>query len=258
MAISVFKRRDDARKVLDIAMKATHFGPGERKRSDIFSRATGPLLKLIDTFESNHFLKGLEQFATRQFMTQGDGNHFLFVGELESTGQLAIVTHHGSRGLGAQIFKKGRGVARHHTSIVAPRIPQHQAWIEADSQMGMDYWEALQAARAWTKLNHFAIHDVIAKRLGNAIVGQFWNEHNFVFQKPDGLFYHAKGATPAFKGFAPDDQGLTLIPLNMGQPILIAEHIDGPETAMGFCPHGAGRNLSRTAHIKRPGGETRL
>ena len=25
---------------------------------------------------------------------------------------------------------------------------------------------------------------------------RFWNEHNFVFRKSDGLFYHAKGATP--------------------------------------------------------------
>ena len=29
------------------------------------------------------------------------------------------------------------------------------------------------------------------------------------------IFYHAKGATPAFRGFAEDDSGLTLIPLNM-------------------------------------------
>lgn len=27
---------------------------------------------------------------------------------------------------------------------------------------------------------------------------RFWNEHNFVFRRSDGLFYHGKGATPAF------------------------------------------------------------
>ena len=37
--------------------------------------------------------------------------------------------------------------------------------------------------------------------------GRFWNEHNFVFRKSDGLFYHAKGATPAWQGFAADTAG---------------------------------------------------
>lgn len=66
----------------------------------------------------------------------------------------------------------------------------------------------------------------------------------------DGLFYHSKGATPSFSGFSPDDTGLTLIPLNMAQPILIASHADRAD-ALGFAPHGSGRNLSRTAHLRR-------
>jgi len=71
-----------------------------------------------------------------------------------------------------------------------------------------------------------------------------------VFRKPDGLFYHAKGATPAWRGFADDDSGLTLIPLNMAEPILIARGRDA-ENGLGFAPHGAGRNFSRTAYMKR-------
>ena len=38
--------------------------------------------------------------------------------------------------------------------------------------------------------------------------------------------------------------------MNMRQPILIAEHLNNPK-ALGFAPHGAGRNLSRTAHMQR-------
>lgn len=81
------------------------------------------------------------------------------------------------------------------------------------------------------------------------MVDRFWNEHNFVFRRDDGLYYHAKGATPSFKGFSDDDDGRTLIPMNMAEPILIMSHRDKPE-ALGFSPHGAGRNMSRTQHIR--------
>jgi hypothetical protein len=70
------------------------------------------------------------------------------------------------------------------------------------------------------------------------------NEHNFVWQRGD-TFFHGKGATPAWK----DDQGrpqLGLIPLNMAEPILLVLGGDRDEF-LSFAPHGAGRNLSRTA-----------
>jgi RNA-splicing ligase RtcB len=181
--------------------------------------------------------------------TQGDGNHFLFVGHLRSTGQPAIVTHHGSRGPGAMLYKRGMALARRHTAIVSPRTPDGAAWIDAESDEGRAYWDALQVLRLWTKENHFAIHDRIQAELGNRIVDRFWNEHNFVFRRDNGLFYHAKGATPSFAGFSPDDDGRTLIPLNMGEPIIIARHSDNP-AALGFSPHGAGRNMSRTRYLR--------
>jgi tRNA-splicing ligase RtcB (3'-phosphate/5'-hydroxy nucleic acid ligase) len=64
------------------------------------------------------------------------------------------------------------------------------------------------------------------------------------------LFYHAKGATPLDNKFVPDStNGLRLIPLNMSEPVLI---VKGNSTAnnLGFAPHGAGRNISRTRHKK--------
>lgn len=251
MAISVFKRDMAVSDVLDVAMKTTHFGFGLNENLDGRKMAREMLAADLAEFERNPFLRDLERFAVDLFMTQGDGNHFLYVGYLESTGQLALVTHHGSRGLGAQLYKRGMNAARRHTAIVAPRVPSHNAWIKADSQQGVHYWEALQLVRRWTKANHMALHTEMGKRMGNAIVDQWWNEHNFVFQKSDGLFYHAKGATPAFNGFSDDDSGQTLIPLNMAEPILITRPSKAANLlALGFAPHGAGRNLSRTAHIK--------
>jgi RNA-splicing ligase RtcB len=76
-----------------------------------------------------------------------------------------------------------------------------------------------------------------------------------VFRKSDGLFYHAKGATPAWADFAADSSGLTLIPLNMAEPILITRGRNA-ETALGFAPHGAGRNFSRSAYMRQHAGKT--
>lgn len=247
MAITVFKRGDDPKRVLDVAQAVTHFGPGKRTKSAV--RQHRPLIELLNTFAGNSFLGGLEGKAEEHFMTQGDGNHFLYLGHLESTGQLALVTHHGSRGLGAQVYKRGKGAAQRTLRSLPGNIPSHQAWIVADSKEGQDYWDALQKVRLWTKMNHFAIHDAIAGKIGNAVEYQHWNEHNFVFQRDDGLFYHGKGATPSFAGYSADDMGRTLIPMNMGEPILICSHQDRRD-ALGFAPHGAGRNMSRTQFLR--------
>ena len=138
---------------------------------------------------------------------------------------------------------------------LSPATAPHNAWIPSETREGEAYWAALQVIREWTKASHFAIHDRIVAALGSRIEDRFWNEHNFVFRRSDGLFYHAKGATPAFADFAPDTNGLTLIPLNMAQPILIARGKDAAN-GLGFAPHGAGRNLSRTAHMRRLAGRT--
>lgn len=243
VAMTVFGRRDDPRRVLDAVQDVTHFGPGRR------SRIYMPPDEVMSSFDDNPFLNGLERFAIGHFATQGDGNHFAFVGYLKSTGQVALVTHHGSRGLGAQVYKRGMTVARKHAAIHAPKIPEHNAWIKASSEDGRAYWDALQIVRRWTRANHIAIHDLAAARLGNAIADRVWNEHNFVFRKADGLFYHGKGATPNWSGFSEDDDGRTIVPLNMAEPVLILKHADN-KSALGFAPHGAGRNVGRKAFLR--------
>ena len=86
----------------------------------------------------------------------------------------------------------------------------------------------------------------MAAALKLAIEDRYWNEHNFVFKDGD-LFYHAKGATPLDKKFMPDITGPRLIPLNMSEPVLIVAGATTPNN-LGFAPHGAGRNMSRTQH----------
>jgi tRNA-splicing ligase RtcB (3'-phosphate/5'-hydroxy nucleic acid ligase) len=75
---------------------------------------------------------------------------------------------------------------------------------------------------------------------------RFWNEHNFVFRRGD-LFYHAKGATPISADFLPDTSGVQIVPMNMAEPVLLIRGAE-TDTNLGFAPHGAGRNYSRSAH----------
>jgi hypothetical protein len=246
MAISLFHRGVDPRKLLDAVQMVTHFGPGGR--SDIVDVPPN----IMGNISLNPFLKDLDDIARSHFATQGDGNHFAYVGYLASTGQIALVTHHGSRGLGAQLYKRGIMAAQKYTALHAPEVPKHNSWIKADSAMGRNYWSALQIVREWTKQSHFAIHQKASALMDFGVSGRFWNEHNFVFQRTDGLFYHAKGSTPSFRGYSGDDSGMTLIPMNCSEPILIAKHSNG-EGVRGFAPHGAGRNFSRTTHLKTEG-----
>jgi RNA-splicing ligase RtcB len=147
-------------------------------------------------------------------------------------------------------------MAEHFRKQLSPETLKQNAWIPFDTQEGKDYWEALQVIRAWTKLNHTTIHDLVATGTGTSVTNSFWNEHNFVFKEND-LFYHAKGATPLDAKFMNDITGPRLIPLNMSEPVLI---VDGEttQTNLGFAPHGAGRNISRSAHRKSKGDKSVL
>ena len=150
---------------------------------------------------------------------------------------------------------KGMQVAERTRRELSPETLAQNAWIVADTVEGDAYWEALQLIRQWTRANHYLIHDMAAQRLSARVSDRFWNEHNFVFRRSDGLFYHGKGATPAWNGWADDATDLTLIPLNMAEPILIARGKNA-EHGLGFSPHGAGRNFSRTQHKKNLAGRT--
>lgn len=243
----------DPKTVLDSAQSITHFGPGGRPNGRRFT----PSLKLLDAFRENPFLDNPKslRMAQEHMGTQGDGNHFLFVGRSRKTGRTAIVTHHGSRGPGAFLYKNGMVVAERFRKKISPETKKQNAWIPADSQEGRDYWDALQLIRKWTKANHNAIHQATVEAAQVGDVGdRYWNEHNFVFKRGD-LFYHGKGATPAWDEYAADATGRTLIPLNMSEPVLVAKGKDA-QKGLGFSPHGAGRNFSRSEHKRRMGETT--
>ncbi|MEM6724060.1 MAG: RtcB family protein [Bacteroidota bacterium] len=242
----------DPKLILDAAHSVTHFGPGGR---------TTPLFKfptaLEEQMRSNFFLntERSRNLATKHLGTQGDGNHFLYVGISRNTGETILVTHHGSRGFGANLYKHGMKIAERYRQEFSPNTPKHNAWIPFETEEGQAYWEALQIVRAWTKLNHQHLHEATTRMAKADVTLNFWNEHNFVF-KEDDLFYHAKGATPLADHFVPDSyEGLRLIPLNMSEPVLVVKG-ETTESNLGFAPHGAGRNMSRSQHRRNKGNQS--
>jgi RNA-splicing ligase RtcB len=234
--------------VLNAAHKATHFGPGGREPH----RALQLPESLAEKVDALHY-PGLRDIARFHLGTQGDGNHFVFVGTRESDGRTVLVTHHGSRGLGARLYKAGVKIAQRFRKQLSPQTYKANAWIPFDSDEGRQYWQALQIVREWTHCNHGKLHDLTAEATGATLRDRLWNEHNFVFRErtdEGNLFWHAKGATPVHNDFLPDSAGVQIVPLNMAEPVLF---VTGQRNATnrGFAPHGAGRNMSRTRHKKR-------
>lgn len=267
MHASFFRCGESTGRMMDDLLASTRFGFGGRKEED---RVDHPVLH--ETVWSNPFLRGLEEHAAKHIADQGDGNHFAYLGKIRVTPAFlralgeaghdgiaralrdaggedfgVLVTHHGSRGLGAQVFARGHKAAMRETGKIADGIPDAAAWLDATTPEGQDYWDALQYVSLWTKANHESIHARFLQRSGALPVTAFGNEHNFVWKRGD-TYLHGKGATPAWK----DGSGrplLGLIPLNMAAPVLVTLGRDNADF-LSFAPHGAGRNQSRTATMR--------
>lgn len=281
MYASIFECNESTKRMMDALVDSTRFGYGGRKEDD---RVDHPVLS--EPVWSNRYLQGLEEYAAKHIADQGDGNHFAYLGKIRVTRTLVgaltdsgheetaralrnragsridggggvefftLVTHHGSRGLGAQLYKRGQKAAIKETSRIAKGIPKAAAWLDVTTDEGADYWEALQYVSRWTKANHTAIHERFLARSEGELVTEFGNEHNFVWRKEnsDGssAFLHGKGATPAWKDES-EVPLLGLIPLNMAEPILLTLGSNNSEF-LSFAPHGAGRNQSRTATLRQ-------
>ncbi len=257
--------------MLDQLLDSTRFGYGGRKAADFVHHPV-----LDEPVWENKFLKGLQGHAAMHMADQGDGNHFAYIGKitwstealqtLEQNGYsqiaqalrdmpssnkecYALVTHHGSRGLGAHVYKRGHKAAIKETARIAHNMPKAAAWVDTRSDIGAEYWQALQYVSRWTLANHQSIHQRFIERTEAQALTAFGNEHNFVWKRGKDTFLHGKGATPAWSDEKTGHPLLGLIPLNMSEPILITLGRDNQDY-LSFAPHGAGRNQSRTATLK--------
>ena len=153
----------------------------------------------------------------------------------------AVLSHSGSRGLGAAI-------AQHYTKVAMDKCPlppqaRHLAWLSLDSQEGQEYWAAMNLAGDYASACHHDIHRRLSKALGEKPLAQVENHHNFAWKETlaDGreAIVHRKGATPAGKGV------LGVIPGSMTAPGFIVRG-RGERDSLQSASHGAGRRLSRT------------
>ncbi len=201
-------------------------------------------------FNELPFLKPLRGKAARQLGTSGNGNHFVEFGEielmennslgLEPKAYTALLTHSGSRGLGAAIAKQYTQIAMESCKL--PRHAQQLAWLDMESEAGQEYWLAMNLAGDYAKACHDRIHKNLLSALGLKAMAMVENHHNFAWKDvlSDGkeTIIHRKGATPAHQG------ELGIIPGSMtAAAYLVAGR--GIENALNSASHGSGRAMSR-------------
>lgn len=236
----------------EILVKNTVFGAGggfagrQRSNHDVLDN---------EVFKLNPFVQNLKDKAWSQLGSSGGGNHFVEFGFLDfqeddkalgiPKGQyLALLTHSGSRGMGATI-------AAHYTKIAKslcklPYEAQNLAYLDLNSQEGQEYWLAMNLAGDYASACHEIIHDKMSAAVGGVVLAKVENHHNFAWKEQwngEEVIVHRKGATPAGKDV------LGIIPGSMTAPGFLVRG-RGEEDSINSASHGAGRQMSRTQAIK--------
>lgn len=253
------------------------------------------LLEDIDKIESQGRFDNADQACVSEYAkkrgidqlgTIGSGNHFVEVSYVDQIfdqevaqifglkeGQLTILIHTGSRGLGHQIASDYMKLMIASMGKYGIEVPDRElACVPFNSPEGQDYFRAMAAAANYAWCNR----QVITWEIRNA-----WKEffkgkdtqldvlydvaHNIakveehvVEGKKKKLIVHRKGST---RSFGPGHPEVTECYKGTGQPVIIPGSMGtasyvmaGTEHAMeesfGSTCHGAGRRMSRRAAQK--------
>lgn len=236
----------------EIILKHTRFGAGNGYLKH--ERVEHAVLENT-LFSENNLLASLKDKAWTQLGSSGGGNHFVEFGmvefnekdevlDIEKGVYLGLLTHSGSRGLGAT-------VAAHYTKLAKslcklPYQAQHLAYLDLDTMEGQEYWLAMNLAGDYASACHEVIHEKIKTALGAELLAKIENHHNFAWKErwnDQEVVVHRKGATPAAKGV------MGIIPGSMATPGFLVRG-KGEMAAIQSASHGAGRLMSRTQAIK--------
>ena len=227
---------------------------GENSRFGLqtFDRPLDDPIFARDEFKYIKVARDNRDKAYKQIGSSGGGNHFVEFGIAKITDAnnemgvpkgeyLAVLSHSGSRGMGAKI-------ANHYTKVAMqkcrlPKEAKHLAWLTLDSEAGHEYWAAMNLAGDYASACHDHIHRRMAKALGEAPLARVENHHNFAWKEKlaDGreVIVHRKGATPAGKGV------LGIIPGSLTAPGFSVRG-RGNFQSLQSASHGAGRQMSRS------------
>ena len=230
--------------------------------------------------------------GANQCGTLGSGNHFLEVQVVDEvvdpeaasvlglfTGQVCVMIHSGSRGLGYQVcddaLKALRGVPERYGIV----LPDRQlACAPVQSSEGQAYIGAMRAAANYAWCNRQLLMQ-LTRDVFSRVLGSSWRElgmelvydvaHNiakFEEHMIEGerrrVWVHRKGATRAFPAGHPEiperyrDVGQpVLIPGDMGRASWVLVGQPGSmRRSFGTTCHGAGRRMSRTMAVRHAAG----
>lgn len=225
--------------------------------------------------------------GTDQLGTIGSGNHFVEVDYVEeiyeetiadayglSKGQVVVLIHTGSRGLGHQVATDNIRRIMSAMPKYGIEVPDRElACVPFNSEEGQHYFKAMCAAAnyawcnrevisweartAWRNIFGPAIEPL--KLMYDVAHNIAKVETHLVDGKQAQVIVHRKGATRAFgPGFEelPESYKLSgqpvIIPGSMGTcSYVLAGTARSNELTFGSCCHGAGRRLSRTAAKKQ-------
>lgn len=219
-----------------------------------------------------------------QLGTLGGGNHFLEVQRVDTVfdsalgealglfpGQVTILIHTGSRGLGHQVCSDYVRLMDESLGDYGIVLPDRQlACAPLSSRPGQDYFAAMAAAAnfAWCNRQVLSqrVREAFTRILGASTSAElrvvYDVAHNIAKIEPYGdqrLCVHRKGATRAF-GPSSDDiprsyRGVgqpLFIPGSMGTASFVLVGSDASrDISLGSACHGAGRAMSRTAAKKQ-------
>ena len=286
-AIPKLSKQDEKRLLRDGARWAVSEGYGDQ--ADLSYMEEGGRLATADAgLVSDRALeRGLKQVGTL-----GSGNHFLEIGRVEKIyhpmaadtlglfrGQIVILIHTGSRGLGYQICEDSLRAMNQSMAKYGVALPDRQlACAPIRSPEGQDYLAAMAAAANYAWANRQVIMsqaekafmkalDINPRDLGFSLIYDVCHniaklEEHTVEGRKRRLCVHRKGATRAF---APGHSQIPAAYGEIGQPVLIPGDMGrysyllvGTETAMektfGSTCHGAGRVMSRSQSKKQSQG----
>src|SRR5690606_16799229 len=119
-------------------------------------------------FSENTFINKLKDKAWSQLGTSGGGNHFVEFGIIEFEQDdkelnipkgkyMALLTHSGSRGLGATIAGYYTQLAKNICKL--PYEAKNLAYLDLNSHEGQEYWSAMNLAGDYASACHEIIHN---------------------------------------------------------------------------------------------------
>jgi tRNA-splicing ligase RtcB len=209
--------------------------------------------RLKSIVEKHPDLERAAERAPFHLGTLGTGNHFIELC-LDAEGNLWVMLHSGSRGIGNKIGTYFIEKAKEDMRRWFINLPDADlAYIPEGSKLFDDYMEALSWAQEFAMLNRHHMMDVVCKILSQEFEGFQTTEmavnchHNYVTKENHygkNVWLTRKGAVRAREG------DLGIIPGSMGARSYIVRG-KGNKESFCSCSHGAGRTMSRGEAMKK-------